>query len=82
MKNLDCNQIKIFIHLEIIGEEKFYIYIYIYIYPKILKKLCNLVKPFGTTMTSKPNFYHIIYDVLICYNKFIIMDYNNLDFVS
>ena len=30
MKNLDCNQIKIFINLEIIEEEKFYIYIYIY----------------------------------------------------
>ena len=29
MKNLDCNQIKIFIHLEIIGEEKLYIYIFI-----------------------------------------------------
>ena len=29
MKNLDCNQIKIFINLEIIGEEKLYIYIYI-----------------------------------------------------
>ena len=25
MKNLDCNQIKIFINLEIIGEEKLYI---------------------------------------------------------
>ena len=30
MKNLDCNQIKIFINLEIIEEEKLYIYIYIY----------------------------------------------------
>ena len=30
MKNLDCNQIKIFINL-VIGEEKLYIYIYIYI---------------------------------------------------
>ena len=32
MKNLDCNQIKIFINLKIIGEEdkhKLYIYIYI-----------------------------------------------------
>ena len=26
MKNLDCNQINIFINLEIIGEEKFYIF--------------------------------------------------------
>ena len=24
MKNLDCNQIKIFINLEIIGKEKYY----------------------------------------------------------
>ena len=33
MRNLDCNQIKIFINLEIIGEEeKNQIYIYIYIY--------------------------------------------------
>ena len=40
MKNLDCNQTKIFIILEIIGEEN-YIYIYIYIYilkSKNLKK--------------------------------------------
>ena len=36
MKNLDCNQTKIFIILEIIGEEN-YIYIYIYIL-KNLKK--------------------------------------------
>ena len=28
MKILDCNQIKIFINLEIIGEEKLYIYIF------------------------------------------------------
>ena len=26
MKNMDCNQIKIFINLEIIGEEKFCIF--------------------------------------------------------
>ena len=32
IKNLDCNQINIFINLEIIGEEKSYLYIYIYIY--------------------------------------------------
>ena len=37
MKSLDCTQIKIFINLEIIGEEeirtkKLYIYIYIYIF--------------------------------------------------
>ena len=28
MKKLDCNQIKIFIKLKIIGEEKLYIYIF------------------------------------------------------
>ena len=28
MKNSNCNQIKSFINLEIIGEEKLYIYIY------------------------------------------------------
>ena len=32
MKNLDCYQIKIFINLEIVEEEKLYIYIYIYIF--------------------------------------------------
>ena len=38
MTNLDCNQIKIFINLEIIGEEdknNIYIYIYISIFLKI-----------------------------------------------
>ena len=29
MKNLDCNRIKIFINLEIIGEEILYIYIFL-----------------------------------------------------
>ena len=38
MKNLNCNQIKIFINLEIIREEdKENIYIYIYIYFKSTK---------------------------------------------
>ena len=36
MKNLDCNEIKIFINLEIIGEEKLCIYF------KILKIFKNL----------------------------------------
>ena len=36
MKNLDCNQIKIFINLEIIGEKKLYIYIF------FLKKNLNI----------------------------------------
>ena len=38
MKNLDCNQIKIFINLEIIGEEKFYIFFK----SKSLKKILQL----------------------------------------
>ena len=38
MKNLDCNQIKIFINLEIIGEENLYIYIYIFLL-NLLKKI-------------------------------------------
>ena len=39
MKNLDCNQIKIFINLEIIEEEdKNNIYIYIYLFFLNLKK--------------------------------------------
>ena len=68
MKNLDCNQIKIFNNLEIIGEEdknkkKLYIYFF-----KSKKKNCNLVKPFGTTLVSKPNFYYIVYDL---YNMYI-----------
>ena len=54
MKNLDCNQIKIFINLEIIGEEK----LYIFFLKK--KKFCNLVKPLDTIMTFKLNFYYII----------------------
>ena len=54
MKNLDFNnQIKIFINLEIIGEEKLYIY---FLNIKILKKFCNLVKPLDATTASKPNF--------------------------
>ena len=42
MKNLDCNQIKIFINLEIIGEEKLYIYIFIYLFKS--KNLSDLYK--------------------------------------
>ena len=48
IKNLDCNQINIFINLEIIGEEKSYLYIYIYIYLKsknikyiLLRAICG-----------------------------------------
>ena len=41
MKNLDCNQIKIFINLEII-RKKLYIYIYILIFKNLKKKkFCN-----------------------------------------
>ena len=45
MKNLDCNQTKIFINLEIIGEEKLYMCIYIYIYLKS-KNLSDLYQNF------------------------------------
>ena len=48
MKNLDCDQIKIFINLEIIGEKKNYISLF-----KI--KFYNLVKPLGVTTVSKQN---------------------------
>ena len=43
MKSLDCNQIKIFINLKIIEEDKYKKIIFIFL--KILKKkkLCNLV---------------------------------------
>ena len=63
MKNLDCNQIKIFINLGIIGEEKLYIY---FKSKNLKKKICNLVKPLGTSTMSKPNFYYIIYDICVC----------------
>ena len=36
MKNLDCNQIKIFINLEIIGEEKLYIFLKFKNFKKIM----------------------------------------------
>ena len=60
MKNLDCNQIKIFINFEIIGKEKLYLF-----FLNIYKNFCNLVKPLGITMISKPNFYYIVYWSLI-----------------
>ena len=34
---------------------------------KNLKKFYNLVKPFGATTTSKPNFYYIVYDMIYIY---------------
>ena len=47
MENLDCNQIKIFINLEIIGEEeKNQKYIYIFLIIKRLKIFLQL----GTTI--------------------------------
>ena len=64
MKNLDCNQIKILINLEIIGEEKLYIFFLKSKNLKKKKKICNLVKLLGVTTTSKPNFYYIVYDIL------------------
>ena len=42
MKSLDCNQIKIFINLEIIGEKDKYKKLYLFL-KNSKKKLCNLV---------------------------------------
>ena len=53
MKILDCNQIKIFINLEIIGEEN------LYILKKKSKKNSIIWQRHLTTMASKPNFYYI-----------------------
>ena len=50
MQNLDCNQIMIFINLEIIGEEK-----YIYFLKKIYKNFYNLVKSLGATKCLRLN---------------------------
>ena len=58
MKSLDCNQIRIFINLEIIGEEDKYKKI-IFNFLKFKKNFCNLVQPLGATTTFKPNFYYI-----------------------
>ena len=66
MKNLDYNQIKIFINLEITGKRKIiYIYIYINIYFQsfFFFLFYNLVKPLDTATTSKPNFYYIVYNM-------------------
>ena len=60
MKNLDYNQIKIFINLEIIGEEK----LYIFFKSKNINKFYNLVKSLGATTASKLNFYYIVYDMM------------------
>ena len=62
MKNLDCNQRKIFINLKIIREEKLYTY---FLNLKILKNFYNMVKLLGTTTAFKPNFYYIVYDLFI-----------------
>ena len=69
MKNLDCNnQINIFINLEIIGEEK----LYIFFKSKNLKKNSNLVKSLAATTVSKPNFNYInknYFDNIIKFNN-------------
>ena len=49
IKNLDCNQIKIFINLEIIGKEKLYIYIYIYFFFKKILKFKKISTIWRTT---------------------------------
>ena len=62
---MDCNQIKVFINLEVIEEDNYQIHIYIYIYflKNLKKKFCNVMKPFGATIASKSNFDYIIYDI-------------------
>ena len=59
MKNLDCNQIKIFNNLEIIGEEDKNKKNYIYFLKNLKKKNCILMKPLGIVTASRPNFYYI-----------------------
>ena len=49
MKNLDCNQINIFINLKIIGEEKLYIYEFFF---KSIKKILQ----FGEATWCNHNF--------------------------
>ena len=62
-KKLIRTKVKVyFINLEIIGKEK----LYIFLKSKNLKNFCNMVKPLGTTMASKPNLYYILlYDDMI-----------------
>ena len=63
---MDCNLIKIFINLEIIGEEdKNNKYIYIYLFFFNLKKFLQFGEPLGATTASKPNFYYTVYDYVI-----------------
>ena len=65
---MDCNQIKIFINLEIIGEEDKYKKKNLFIFKKILKKFCNLVQPLAATKAIKPTFYYIVYDMIWWYD--------------
>ena len=44
MKGLDCNKVKIFINLEIIGEKDKYKKLYLF-FKNSKKKFCNLVQP-------------------------------------
>ena len=46
-------------NLEIIGKKK----LYILLKSKNFKNFCNIMKPFGATTASKPNFYYIVYDM-------------------
>ena len=60
MKSLDCNQIKNFINLEIIGEEEIRTKKKnLYIFFLNLKKFLQ----FDAAMAFKPNFYYIVYDL-------------------
>ena len=61
-KKLIITKFKIYIiYLEIIEEEKLYIFLK-------SKKLMQYGEPLGTTMTSKPNFYYIVYDLNLINN--------------
>ena len=60
MKNLDCNQINIFINFEIIEENKYKKILNLFFFLN-LKNFCNLVKSLSGTTFSKPNFYYVVY---------------------
>ena len=56
MKGLDCNKVKIFINLEIIGEKDKYKKLYLF-----FKNSKKKILQFSTTTTYMPNFYYIVY---------------------
>ena len=76
MRNLDCKQIKIFINLEIIGEEdknkNLYIYIYIYIYFTI--KRLKIFLQFGATTCCSYDFYTQLLLSILSLGGFLSLD--------